>query len=89
MVTYIRRRQSGFYGHVMRRGGLEYVVSTGRLEGKRGRGRPRETMLKSLASWRGGISILEMIGCTRDRKMWAQQYGMECKKRRFSSHSAD
>ena len=71
LVTRIRRIQSAFFGHVMRRGGLEYVVSTGRLEGKRGRGRPRETMLNSLASWHGGISVSEMIGCTRDRRLWA------------------
>ncbi|BFZ01731.1 hypothetical protein BsWGS_04770 [Bradybaena similaris] len=35
------RRQSRFFGHVMRRGKLEYVVSTGRLEWKRGGGRSR------------------------------------------------
>ncbi|BFY98674.1 hypothetical protein BsWGS_01714 [Bradybaena similaris] len=71
LVTRIRRRQAAFFGHVMRRGGLEYAVSTGKLEGKRGRGRPRETMLGSLASWYGGISVSEMIGCTRDRRLWA------------------
>ncbi|BFZ19497.1 hypothetical protein BsWGS_22536 [Bradybaena similaris] len=71
LVVRIRRRQSAFFGHVMRRGGLEYVVSMGRFEGKRGRGRPRKTMLNSLASWHGGISVSKMIGCTWDRRLWA------------------
>ena len=52
LVTRIRRRQSAFFGHVMRRGGLEYIVSTGRLEGKRGRGRPRETMFHGNGEYR-------------------------------------
>ncbi|BFZ14802.1 hypothetical protein BsWGS_17841 [Bradybaena similaris] len=65
----------------MRRG-LEYAVSTGKLEGKRGRGRPRETMLGGLASWHGGISVSEMIGCTRDRRLGRHDNpGMDCKMR--------
>lgn len=54
----------------MRIGKLEYLVTTRRLEGKMDMGKPREIMLVSLVSWHGGMSILKMIGCTEDRRLW-------------------
>ncbi|BFZ25059.1 hypothetical protein BsWGS_28098 [Bradybaena similaris] len=47
-----------FY-HVLRRRQLECVVSTGRLKKKGGRGRPREIILNSLASF---ASVVKSIG---------------------------
>ena len=40
-----------FFGHVMRRAGLEHLVVTGKLEGKRGRKRPRVGYVKALSEW--------------------------------------
>lgn len=42
LVGRIRKRRSVFFGHVKRMGGLECVALTGRLDGERGKGRPRE-----------------------------------------------
>ncbi|GFN98145.1 endonuclease-reverse transcriptase [Plakobranchus ocellatus] len=42
LVRNIRKRQATFLGHVMRRGKLEHLVTTGKFEGKRSRGRQRE-----------------------------------------------
>ncbi|GFO14934.1 2-oxoisovalerate dehydrogenase subunit beta, mitochondrial-like [Plakobranchus ocellatus] len=39
LVRTIRKRQATFLGHVMRRGKLEHLVTTGKFEGKRSRGR--------------------------------------------------
>ena len=47
----IRKRQLKFLGHVMRKEGLENLVLTGKIEGSRGRGRPRETYMSSLCKW--------------------------------------
>lgn len=33
-------------------------------------GKPIEIMLVSLVSWHGGMSILKIIGCTEDRRLW-------------------
>ncbi|GFO04149.1 endonuclease-reverse transcriptase [Plakobranchus ocellatus] len=41
LVRTIRKRPATFLGHVMRRGKLEHLVTTGKFEGKRGRGRQR------------------------------------------------
>ena len=37
----VRKRQLNFFGHIMRREGLENIIVTGMVEGRRGRGRPR------------------------------------------------
>lgn len=61
---------SKFVDHVYVRGmeKLEYVVATRRFEGKSDMGRPRETMLNSLAQFHGGICVSYMIGCTPERR---------------------
>ena len=41
-------RQVKFFGHVMRKEEMENLVTTGNVEGKRGRGRQRETYLTYL-----------------------------------------
>ena len=70
LIKNMRKRQSTFFGHVMRRGGIENILTTGKLEGTRTRGRPRETILDSLTRWHGRKSTAELIACTRDRGMW-------------------
>ena len=35
LLKNIRKRQSSFFGHVMRRAGIENFVTTGRINGKR------------------------------------------------------
>ena len=70
LIINIRKRQSSFFGHVMRRGGLEHIVTTGKIEGRRDRGRQREKILDSLTSWHGRASTSELIANTNDRDLW-------------------
>ena len=42
LLTRIRGQQSRFFGHVMRREHLEHLVTTGKLQGNRSRGRQRK-----------------------------------------------
>ena len=51
LIKTIRKRQLEFLGHVSRRKGLEYLSVTGKVEGKRGRGRQRMTFIDSLNFW--------------------------------------
>ncbi|GFR85165.1 endonuclease-reverse transcriptase [Elysia marginata] len=51
LINRIRKRQATFVGHIMRRDGLENLLTTGKLEGGRGKGRQREKMLDGLTSW--------------------------------------
>ena len=42
LVKEARKRQAVFFGHVMRRKELEHLVTTGKIDGKRSRGRQRK-----------------------------------------------
>ena len=53
LIREIRRRQSKFLGHVMRTNGLENLMTTGKIEGNRPRGRLRGKYLDGLATWHG------------------------------------
>ena len=44
----VRRRKLRFFGHVIRRKGLERTIITGKVNGKRKRGRPPTSWLKDI-----------------------------------------
>ena len=50
LLKTIRKRQMEFLGHVCRRRGLEFLSLTGKVEGKRDRGKQRITFLDSLCN---------------------------------------
>ena len=51
LLKTIRKRQLQFLGHLNRHKGLEHLALTGKIEGKRDRGRQRMTYLNSLNCW--------------------------------------
>ena len=57
---------------MMKRLEAENVILTGKIEGKRARGRPREMFLKSLTRRVGrGDTPIDLLRLTRDRRVWA------------------
>jgi len=48
LMKTIRKRQLEFFGHANRKEGLEKLVLCGKIEGKKGRGRPRLSFMDSL-----------------------------------------
>ncbi|GFO09658.1 endonuclease-reverse transcriptase, partial [Plakobranchus ocellatus] len=66
----IRKRQAIFLGHVMRRGNLEHLVTTGKFEGKRSRGRQREKIMDGLATWLGPGTVSDILAAVKDRDLW-------------------
>ncbi|KAG1673113.1 hypothetical protein GQR58_015670 [Nymphon striatum] len=51
LIKNVRRRQLEFLGHICRQKDLEYQSITGKIEGKRSRGRQRTTFIGSLNAW--------------------------------------
>ncbi len=51
LILNIRKRQLKFLGHIMRKEGLENLILTGRIEGKRDKGNQRVTFLAGLSKW--------------------------------------
>ncbi|GFO43085.1 endonuclease-reverse transcriptase [Plakobranchus ocellatus] len=70
LVRTIRKRQATFLGHLMRREKMEHLVTTGKLEGKRSRGRQREKITDGLATWLGPGRVTETLTAGKDWDLW-------------------
>ena len=71
MMRSIRQKQLRFLGHVLREGKLENVCVTGRIEGNRGRGRPRLKYTDTLARAVGdGLRAVELLQMANSRVQW-------------------
>ena len=66
LLSEMVNRQVKFFGHVMRKEEMENLVTTGYVEGKRARGRQRETYLTYLQK------MIELIHLIRDRGVWSE-----------------
>ena len=60
----------GYFGHVVRAGGMEDDVMLGRMNGARKRGRPRQIWLDTLKGCVSGATISNMRRDARDRAGW-------------------
>ena len=67
LMSSMKRTHAEFLGHVMRKGKLEHLLTTGKIEGKRSRGRQRIKIQDGIAAWLGR-STAEMFVDARDRK---------------------
>ncbi|GFO09054.1 hypothetical protein PoB_003555900 [Plakobranchus ocellatus] len=54
----------------MRRGKLEHLVTTGKFERKRSRGRQREKIMDGLATWLGPGKVSDILAAVKDRDLW-------------------
>ena len=71
MMRMMRQRQLRFLGHVMRRRQLESVCVMGKVEGRRGRGRPRIKLVDTLAkAVGGGMTPAQLLQMTDRRSDW-------------------
>jgi len=68
LLRNIRRKQLKFVGHVLRKGRLEHLSLSGRIEGKRARGRQRGTFLQQFRHPNSNSVI--QLAC--DRKVWKE-----------------
>ena len=75
----VKRRQAEFLGHVMRKGNLEHLLTTGKIEGKRSRGRQRIKIQDGIAAWLGR-STAEMFVDARDREKWMVMIAYACNR---------
>ena len=71
LILEIRTKQMRFLGHLMRKDGL---ALTGKIEGKRSRGRKQSPWMANLNEWIGerGVKYQEvaLFEKARDRELW-------------------
>ena len=70
LLNRIRSQQAKFVGHAMRRHSLEHIITTGKTNGKRSRGRQREKIWDGLGRWTGGDRAIDLIVKSEDREKW-------------------
>ena len=71
LLGVVRTRQLRFLGHVLRGNELEKEVLLGRIEGRRGRGRPRMRYTTSLLEdVPGNRRFVDLVEMARDRREW-------------------
>ena len=79
LLTSIRIRQIGFFGHMMTREGLEHLAVTGKIEGKKGRERQRVGYVKALSTW-ANVEATELMKTTKSRVAWRAMTANTLKK---------
>ena len=71
LLETIRKRQVNFLGHVLRRQTNEHLVITGKIEGRRARGRQRTKYIQSLLEEiEGHTTATQFIQAAQDRARW-------------------
>ena len=71
LLRDIVRRQMSSLGHVLRKEEMEYLVVTGFVDGKRARGRQRETFLTYLGKFTNKPPM-ELLQLAKDRVVWSK-----------------
>ena len=69
LIRRIRKLQMEFVGHGIRKDGVEKSFLTGKIDGRRDRGRQGLTFLRSLGI-RAGVKTLKLLSTHRDRIAW-------------------
>ncbi|GFO41523.1 hypothetical protein PoB_006802800 [Plakobranchus ocellatus] len=72
----------------MRRGKLEHLVTTGKFEGKRSRGRQREKIMDGLVTWLGTGKMLDTLAAVKDRDLWRDMIANAYKQGTCVHHSS-
>ncbi|GFO18970.1 eukaryotic translation initiation factor 3 subunit f [Plakobranchus ocellatus] len=83
LIKTIRQRQLQFLGHICPHKGLEHldVAITGKIEGKRSRGRQKIAFIENLKSWAiGKGSNNNFIRLTENRYEWRNMIANVCSR---------
>ena len=73
IISEIRKRQLRFSGHVIRENKIENLCLTGRINGNRGRGRPRKTFLMQFINEPEGlVTSNQIIHLASNRGLWRE-----------------
>ena len=79
LLIIIRKKQLGFLWHTLRKNGLEELIPTGSVDGKRSRGGQREKYLTNLSKWmaqqlprreKDKVKQINLLRTSKDRSMW-------------------
>ena len=67
LLVTAKQRKAALFGHIMRRNGLQRLLLEGKMNGKRGRGRPRLLWMDNIKEWMK-LSSVECVRKADNRK---------------------
>ena len=70
VVPTIKKRQLSFFGHMIRRDNMHRLLLEGKIDGKRGRGRPRAEWMDNIFEWIGTSDYGEVVRMAQNRERW-------------------
>ena len=70
LLQKVKQRKVRYYGHIRRKGDIIQTILEGRMEGRRPRGRPRQTWFNNIVQWTGW-DARRSITEARDRHLWS------------------
>lgn len=70
IITAIEKRRAKCIGHILRHEGLNITVLEGKIEGSRGRGRPRVPYMAQVKEWSCSHSYQKVKTKAQDRPLW-------------------
>ena len=69
LLNTIKNRKYQYFGHIIRGNGVQRLLMVGRINVRRGRGRPRTMWTENIKEWRN-ISYNDCIRVAQDRERW-------------------
>ncbi len=82
LMNTIRYRQLKFLGHIIRKGCLEHLVLSGKINGKKDKGRQRIKYLENMNLWieKQGHEQIDFLHAALDRKNWRIMLANVCNR---------
>ena len=69
LLNTIKKRKCQYFGHIIRGDGIQRLLMEGRINGRRGRGRPRTMWTDNIKEWTK-MSYNDCIRVAQDRERW-------------------
>ena len=69
LMNNIKKRKMEYFGHIIIKGALQREIMDGKIDGKRGRGRPRQSWTSNIKMWTG-MEYRECVRTAQERKEW-------------------
>ena len=69
LIDSIRKRKAKYFGHMVRQNGLQRLLLEGKINGKRGKGRPRIIWATNIKDWTGK-TYGECLRAAENRQEW-------------------
>ena len=70
LLQTVKQRKLRYFGHIRRKGDIIQTILEGRMEGRRPRGRPRQTWFGNIPQWTGR-DAQRCIAEATDRHLWS------------------